>query len=127
MIATLLLRQVRFSRPVLPGETIQTDMWKEGNRIFFQSKVRQFSKTCLHNYFRISQVALRLEKCVRTRCSFDLLLYISTWKQTCYLHLRNVCFDIQVVDTGNVSISGAYVDLYGDAPSQAVSSSAEPV
>lgn len=31
--------KTRFSKPVIPGQTIQTDMWRDGNRVLFLCKV----------------------------------------------------------------------------------------
>lgn len=43
--------KVRFASPVLPGQTLRTNMWKEGKRVVFTCEVAETGKKCLDGGF----------------------------------------------------------------------------
>lgn len=39
--------KVRFAGPVIPGQTLRTELWKEGNKVVFQTRVVETGKLCI--------------------------------------------------------------------------------
>lgn len=44
-----MLRQVRFAKPVMPGETLETRMWVEGDKVLLETRVVERDVVVLAN------------------------------------------------------------------------------
>ena len=45
----ILSHQARFSSPVLPGQTLTVEMWRDENEISFQARVKESGRLALSN------------------------------------------------------------------------------
>jgi len=53
--------KTRFTKPVIPGQTLQVDMWQNGNRIHFTAKTLETGNNVLsHSYVDLKMIKLNL-------------------------------------------------------------------
>ncbi|GMR37623.1 hypothetical protein PMAYCL1PPCAC_07818 [Pristionchus mayeri] len=45
--------KVRFASPVIPGQTLETHMWDEGDRVVFETRVKETGKTVISNGYML--------------------------------------------------------------------------
>lgn len=55
-----IILQTRFVKPVIPGQTLRTDMWRDGLRIYFRTTVVENQQIVLSGIVLISKINIVL-------------------------------------------------------------------
>jgi len=52
--------KARFAKPVLPGDTLSVEMWKEGNKVIVQTKNKSTGDVCINNAYVLLESGSKL-------------------------------------------------------------------
>lgn len=111
--------KARFTKPVIPGNTLQTEMWKEGKRVYFRTKVRESGNAAVQGYVELHEIvdAVSAGQGPKLQCEpfFDALNQKVTSMPKIAAGV-NGCFQWNITVDGNVQQIWT-LDLKGSPPS----------
>lgn len=57
--------KARFSKPVIPGQTLRVDMWQEGNRVYFETSVQETNTVVITGAY-IDLISIKMPEAVQS-------------------------------------------------------------